>query len=108
MRIESSTMKIIAICFVAALSILGSNGSPIYKDDVGYTRYAMIPNAEGQMYLIDLEAPQEPESFFVPANDIRFMLYTRSNPTVGERILFRDLGSVQNSRYNAAHPTRLI
>lgn len=95
-------VKISVFCFLLVSVILGSSASPLN----GYSRFAMIPNAEGQMHLIDLEAPQEPEKLFVPETDIRFMLYTRSNQGVGQRLLFRDLASVSSSNFNAAHQTR--
>lgn len=69
-------------------------------------RWALIPDSEGAMHLVDLN-PMEmaPEPLFVPSIDIAFLLFTRQNPTVAQRITF-DLSSVQNSNFNAAHPTR--
>jgi pancreatic triacylglycerol lipase len=101
-------MKVLLLFSFIATNLFGiSYGNPIEFDE-SYNRFALIPNAEGQMHLIDLEAPQDqdPEPFFVPENDIRFMLFTRNNPDVGQRLIFRDLESVRNSNYNAAHPTR--
>lgn len=98
-------MRIIEFCVLVAFFGI-STANPI---DENYNRFALIPNAEGQMYLIDLEAPQDqanPEPFFNPSNDIRFMLYTRKNPTVGQRIFLGDLASVQNSNYYVGNPTR--
>lgn len=69
-------------------------------------RFALVPNAEGQMHLVDLEAPEEPENFFNPDIDIRFMLYTRNNPTTGQRLILNDIESVRASHFNAAHKTR--
>jgi pancreatic triacylglycerol lipase len=97
-------MKVTVCCVLIAL-VTSSYSSPIEN----HNRFSLIPNAEGQMYMIDLEAPQDLADsvpFFTPANDIRFMLYTRNNPSVGQRILLGDLSSVLNSNYNAAHPTR--
>lgn len=93
-------MKVQVVIALALLAV--ASATPLKSD----RRFAMIPNAEGQMHLIDLEAPQEPENFFIPETDIRFMLYTRRNPTVGQRILLRDLSSVTASNFVAAHPTR--
>ena len=50
----------------------------------------------------------EPEPFFNAQNDVRFLLFSRSNPTNGQPIIFRDLPSLQNSNYNRNLPTRVI
>lgn len=50
----------------------------------------------------------EPAWFFNAERDTRFLLFTRSNPTVGQQLLFRDLASLRNSDYNGARPTRVI
>lgn len=65
----------------------------------------MIPDTTGKLHLVDLQTYEEPiEPKFVPENDMRFLLFTRQNPTVGQEITF-DLASLQNSNYNANHPT---
>lgn len=67
----------------------------------------MIPDAEGRLHLIDLNAYDVPvEPLFVAENDVRFLLFTRRNPTTAQ-IITLNLASIQNSFFNAAHPTRL-
>lgn len=69
-------------------------------------RWALIPDSEGGMHLVDLNPLEVAvESFYVPATDIAFLLFTRQNPTIAQRITF-DLASLQNSNFNAAHQTR--
>mgnify|MGYP002655352987 CR=1 FL=1 len=59
------------------------------------------------MHMIDMKAyDTEINPNFNAEVDIVFLLYTRNNPTVGQRIFFNDLGSVQNSNFNPNHPTR--
>lgn len=50
----------------------------------------------------------EAEPFFNAEQDVRFLLFTRFNPTIGQQILFRDLDSVRNSHFNGELPTRVI
>jgi pancreatic triacylglycerol lipase len=60
------------------------------------------------VHLVDLnpfETSVEP--LFNAESDVIFLLYTRQNPTVGQRINLRDLNSLRNSNFNAAHPTRI-
>jgi hypothetical protein len=60
------------------------------------------------MHLIDA-APEEiaPEPTFNAEADTRFLLFTRSNPTVGQRITWT-AASVSASNFNSAHPTRVL
>lgn len=49
----------------------------------------------------------EPEPFFNAETDTGFLLFTRSNPTVAQRITWTS-ASVQNSNFNSAHPVRIM
>lgn len=51
---------------------------------------------------------QEPEPFFDALRDVRFLLFTRSNPTNGQQLVFGDFNSIRNSNFNANLPTRVI
>lgn len=55
----------------------------------------------------DTQAP-EPAWFFNAERDTRFLLFSRSNPTVGQQLLFRDLVTLRSSNYNGNLPTRVI
>lgn len=69
-------------------------------------RWNLIPDSEGGMHLVDLNVLEtSTEPLHVPADDIFFLLFTRQNPTVAQRITF-DVASIQNSNFNAAHQTR--
>lgn len=50
----------------------------------------------------------EIEPFFNPPTDIFFMLFTRRNPTSGQRINQNDANAIRNSNFNSAHPTRFL
>lgn len=49
-----------------------------------------------------------PEIAFNAEKDVRFLLFTRSNPTGGQRLDFRELNSLRNSNYNATFPTCVL
>lgn len=49
-----------------------------------------------------------PEIAFNAERDVRFLLFTRFNPTIGQQLIFRDLNSLGNSNYNAYRPTRVL
>lgn len=72
-------------------------------------RWSIVPDGEGKNHLIDLNAAeQEPEPTFEPATDVWFILFTRRNPTVGQRI-FATTGSISSSQWsNSAPGTRFI
>lgn len=50
----------------------------------------------------------EPAWSFNAERDTRFLLFSRTNPTVGQQLIFRDLNSLRNSNYNGNLPTRVI
>jgi pancreatic triacylglycerol lipase len=69
-------------------------------------RWNLIPDSEGNMHLMDLslqEASVEP--LFNAEVDTAFLLLTRRNPTVFQRI-FMTQQSIDGSSFNAAHETR--
>ena len=49
----------------------------------------------------------EPEPAFDPITDMFFLLFTRSNPTVGQRITF-DVQSIVNSNFRRGAGTRFL
>jgi Lipase len=71
-------------------------------------RWNLMPDGDGRMHLIDA-APNEnlAEAFFNAEVDTRFLLFTRSNPTAGQRITWTS-ASISGSNFNSAHPTRIL
>lgn len=45
---------------------------------------------------------------FVPSRDVFFLLFTRLNPTAGQRIALNDISSVNTSNYDVKRPTRFL
>ena len=98
-------MKLVVVIFVAA--IFGAHSAPLQDQSIyGDERWTIARDGEGQMNLVDLNPLQiEPETFFYPIADMFYLLYTRSNPTEGQRITF-DVGSLTNFRRNGS--TRVL
>ena len=71
-------------------------------------RWNLMPDGDGQMHVIDA-APelQEAEPFFNAEVDTTFLLFTRSNPTTGQRITWT-AASISGSNFNSAHSTRVL
>lgn len=70
-------------------------------------RWQLVPNAEGQLHLVDTAAVEDVESFWTPASDVFFVLWTRRNPTAGQR-LARTTASIQNSQWNTGSGVRFM
>ena len=63
-------------------------------------RWSLVPDSEGRMHLMDLQPVElEPEPFFNAVNDVFFLLFTRRNPLVGQRITF-DAAGIRNTNWN--------
>lgn len=68
----------------------------------------MIADGEGRVHLSDLMPDQvELEPFFNADTDIIYMLFTRENPTAGQR-LDSNIDSVRNSNFNVNRNTRFM
>lgn len=69
-------------------------------------RFAMIPDNDGKMHLVDLQSYEEAiEPNFVAEEDVRFYLFTRSNPTTAQEI-FMNVESIRTSHFNENHWTK--
>ncbi|CRK98905.1 CLUMA_CG011978, isoform A [Clunio marinus] len=71
-------------------------------------RWAMIPDGDGRMHLIDLNIyPVDIEPSWNADQDVFFLLYTRRNPTSGERITF-NADAIRNTNFNSGAPVRFV
>lgn len=55
----------------------------------------------------DNPVEQEPEPSFNAMTDVIFLLFTRRNPTAGQRITF-DMNTVRNSNFASAQAVRFV
>jgi pancreatic triacylglycerol lipase len=71
-------------------------------------RWTLVPDTNGRMHLYDLNPIElEVEPAFDALNDVIFLLFTRRNPTEGQRISF-DMDTVRNSNWNSQNQARFI
>lgn len=89
--------------FITALSI--QTGETIFFEQV-QQRYALVPDANGQLHYIDLNTASDvPENRFVAEQDVVFRLFTRSQP--GAHIIrLNDVATLSASSFNPSHRTR--
>jgi len=94
-------MKFLILCALIA----GACALPV--DDEKY-RWNVVPDHDGRMHVYDDNPVElEPEPSFNAMNDVIFLLFTRRNPNVGQRITF-DMNTVRNSNWIAAQGARFI
>lgn len=68
----------------------------------------MVPDADGKMYLVDLDNHVEDiTSLWNADQDVFFMLYTQRNPTTGQRITL-DANGIRDSYFNVGALTRFV
>ena len=79
---------------------------PRLEDVDSNPRWSLIPDADGNMHLVDLN-PYEisVEPYFDAVRDTTFLLFTRRNPTIGQTITW-NLEVMRNSNFDPNHPTR--
>lgn len=72
-------------------------------------RWALVPDSDNHMHLVDLNPIElEPEGLWTPATDVFFVLFTRRNPTAGQRLAMT-VASINSSQWSsAAGGTRFI
>lgn len=91
-----------SLLLIVGLALVAVNALPYGLDP----EYAMIPEEDGTWKLVNIHDDPEPESFFTPANDIIFSVFTSANPTQGQVIQWNSPASILASNFNAANPTR--
>lgn len=92
--------------FLVNLSIVLS-----YPTNDEIRRWNLLRDGNGKMHMFDMnpiELEHEPEPSFDPINDMFFLLFTRSNPTVGQRITINDAASLQSSNWRPQSETRFL
>lgn len=70
-------------------------------------KWALVNDGDGKLHLVDTNPIEiEPEPFFNANNDVFFVLFTRRNPTAGQRLGF-DANAIRNSQWRAASGLRI-
>jgi pancreatic triacylglycerol lipase len=92
-------------CFVFALVVGGAFSLPLDLDD---HRWSLVRDGEGKMHLLDLNpVDAEVEPAFDAETDTFFLLFTRDNPTAGQRITW-SLESIEQSPFRRGAPVRVL
>lgn len=86
--------------------LLLAYAAPTYESN---HRWALVPDNEGRMHLMDMNPIEaEPEPSFNPDVDVFFVLFTRRNPTAGQRLSF-NAANIRSTNWNSnAGGTRFI
>lgn len=73
-------------------------------------RWSLIPDGSGRMHLIDFNSyeTETVEPRFNAQNDVFFLLFTRRNPTSGQRLSTNDANAIRNTQWNSKVPTRFV
>lgn len=87
---------------VLALALAGVIAMPFGNDN---PEYAMVPDGFGNFKLVNIHEDPEPESFFDPAADTVFKLFTRLNGEA-EILDLSESRVLEESTFNAANPVR--
>lgn len=100
-------MKLAFVIFSVVLS--GAFSLPFHSVvDLDDHRWTLVRDGEGKMHLLDLNPIEvEPEPVFIPAEDMFFLLFTRSNPTTGQRITWTR-ESIEGSNFRFNGQTRFL
>jgi len=79
-----------------------------YKGNYSTDNFVEIPDGFGGMKLVNLDEEPAVDPFFDPPADVRFLLFTRYNPTNAQIIRFNDMNSVAASHFSSTRPTKII
>lgn len=70
--------------------------------------FDLVKDRTGNWHAISLMEDFSPETFFNPASDIYFRLYTSDNPTTAQTITLTNPNTLTTSNFNASNPTKVI
>ncbi|XP_026331318.1 hepatic triacylglycerol lipase-like [Hyposmocoma kahamanoa] len=104
-------MKVFFLVLVATVYIASALPVEEQRQKHVYSRFIEIPDDEGNMHLVDLEA--EPDMAAIeehtrnPNNNV-YLLYTRRNQIFSQTLVMNDENSIINSNFNPNDPTIVI
>ncbi|CAO1426220.1 unnamed protein product [Diamesa serratosioi] len=104
-------MKFIAISLLLFVSVTYavplSESFVAPREEVQH-KWSLVPDNEGRLHLVDLNPIDVVvEPLFNADRDVFFLLFTRRNPLVGQRIGF-DAAAIGNTNFNRNQNTRII
>ncbi|KAJ8714594.1 hypothetical protein PYW07_002819 [Mythimna separata] len=103
-----------SLLFLLLVTVYTAIAVPVeteYSEDRVYPRFIQMPDGDGVMHTVDLEA--EPDMDLIneiernPANN-QYLLFTRRNPRNSQTLTINNANSITNSNFNANVPTVVI
>lgn len=79
----------------------------IKNEQIVETNWQLMPDADGNMHMVNLNDNESVEPTFNAWNQIRFILFTRSNRN-GQQVALNNAGQLSASHFNSGHQTRFI
>ncbi|XP_046961846.1 pancreatic lipase-related protein 2-like [Vanessa cardui] len=107
-------MKLLTVLLASVTLCTGSAIPLVPKDNSHYvegvSRYIWMPDGEGALHLVDLQAPVDEAQLLSTRNGAnnQCWLFTRQNPTSRQVLVNGNINSVRNSNYRANRPTKVI
>ncbi|XP_065371994.1 phospholipase A1-like [Calliphora vicina] len=96
-------------CLAVSASVFDEDETRIHGENGWY-----VPQEDGTFQWVDrqvaesyLEAMENINDFGLTTNPVKYYLYTKTNPTKGQRITANEK-SIKESNFNPAHPTRFV
>lgn len=90
----------------AVLTVPNPPSDSVNDDDPDYT---WVKDAQGNITRVpNNQVPNTPTPFFSAKDDVRFELFTPSNPTEAHLLLLDNSTTVENSHFNPEYPTRIL
>ncbi|GBP27134.1 Pancreatic triacylglycerol lipase [Eumeta japonica] len=96
------------------IPVLAVSAIPLYEEDLEsrtYPRYIQMPDGEGNLHTVDLEAPVDEaalEEVLRNPERNQYFLYTRRNPTNAQTLIINDQGSIRASNFNFNNPVVFV
>lgn len=93
--------------FVSFL-VIAVIASPFTGESEEAEELIKIPDGHGGWRYVTYEETLEVDPLFVPADDMRFLLFTQANPLTPQILQWNDMSTVSSSNWLGSRPTRII
>lgn len=103
-------MKLVILSVLCVIAVIASPLSESEANKIGDAgEYVKIPDGFGGMKYVNLAVEeQEISPTFNIAQDTRFLLFTRLNPTIPQELRANDINTIHSSHFSPSRPTRIL